>query len=89
MLKSNDADYHHGFHSGVLAAARMFKEHAEAVDISNLDVSAMTAKIFLLMLSVYPVLLTILNLVSFATFNFLKLSILLGVFLVGRIFKTP
>lgn len=38
LLKSDDADYHHGFHAGVLAAARMFKEHAEVIDVASNDV---------------------------------------------------
>ena len=33
-LRGQDADYHHGFNSGLLAASRLFKEHA---DISHLD----------------------------------------------------
>jgi hypothetical protein len=28
-LQGMDGDFHHGFNSGVLAAARMFKDHAE------------------------------------------------------------
>ena len=29
-LRSMDGDFHHGFNSGMLAAARLFKDHAEA-----------------------------------------------------------
>ena len=33
-LHSMDGDFHHGFNSGVLAAARMFKDHAESADVA-------------------------------------------------------
>ena len=42
LLKSNDADYHHGFQAGVLAAARMFKEHSDILHINNEGVSELT-----------------------------------------------
>lgn len=32
-LHSMDGDFHHGFNSGLLAAARMFKDHAESADV--------------------------------------------------------
>ena len=38
-LHSGDADYFHGFNSGVLAASRMFKEHAEVANVDS-DVSS-------------------------------------------------
>lgn len=31
-LHTNDGDYHHGIHSGILAASRMFKKHADIVE---------------------------------------------------------
>ncbi|KAL9184421.1 hypothetical protein ACHAXT_002507 [Thalassiosira profunda] len=34
-LHSGDADYFHGFNSGVLAASRMFKEHAEVSSVDS------------------------------------------------------
>eukprot|EP00573_Skeletonema_grethae_P013535 CAMPEP_0201697302 /NCGR_PEP_ID=MMETSP0578-20130828/10536_1 /ASSEMBLY_ACC=CAM_ASM_000663 /TAXON_ID=267565 /ORGANISM="Skeletonema grethea, Strain CCMP 1804" /LENGTH=176 /DNA_ID=CAMNT_0048183437 /DNA_START=33 /DNA_END=563 /DNA_ORIENTATION=+ len=39
-LHSTDGDFHHGFNSGVLAASRMFKDHAEVshVDSDSEDV---------------------------------------------------
>ena len=33
-LRGPDCDFHHGFNSGLLAASRMFKDHA---DISHLE----------------------------------------------------
>jgi hypothetical protein len=36
-LRSPDGDYHHGFHSGVLAAARMFREQSKIVHINEHD----------------------------------------------------
>ena len=37
-LHSPDGDFHHGFNSGVLAAARMFKEQADVVHpVSNVS----------------------------------------------------
>ena len=44
LLKSDDADYHHGFHAGALATARMFKEHAEGLDVASNDVSFLWTK---------------------------------------------
>lgn len=35
-LRSTDGDFHHGFNSGMLAAARLFKEHA---DVNHADTS--------------------------------------------------
>lgn len=40
LLKTDDADYHHGFQAGVLAAARMFKEHSDILHINGEEVSA-------------------------------------------------
>ncbi|KAL7490998.1 hypothetical protein ACHAWT_000476 [Skeletonema menzelii] len=34
-LHSVDGDFHHGFNSGVLAASRMFKDHADVSHVSN------------------------------------------------------
>jgi hypothetical protein len=34
-LRSKDGDFHHGFNSGLLAAARMFKDHADIAHVSN------------------------------------------------------
>ena len=39
-LHSVDGDFHHGFNSGVLAASRMFKDHADVSHISNDSVSS-------------------------------------------------
>lgn len=38
-LHSIDGDFHHGFNSGVLAAARMFKDHVE-VDMNSTQEAA-------------------------------------------------
>lgn len=38
-LHSVDGDFHHGFNSGVLAASRMFKDHADVSHVSNDPVS--------------------------------------------------
>lgn len=38
-----DGDFHHGFNSGVLAAARMFKDHAEIDSESGDTTSAAKA----------------------------------------------
>lgn len=38
-----DGDFHHGFNSGVLAAARMFKDHAE-VDFETVQEAAPAIK---------------------------------------------
>jgi len=38
-LKTQEADCHHGFHSGVLAAARMFKEQSDVLHVNEHDVS--------------------------------------------------
>mgnify|MGYP005846465499 CR=1 FL=1 len=35
MLRSSEADYHHGFHSGVLASARMFQEQSDVLHINK------------------------------------------------------
>lgn len=37
MLRTAEADFHHGFHSGVLAAARMFKEQSDILHINEYD----------------------------------------------------
>ena len=37
-LRSPDGDYFHGFHSGVLAAAKMFQEHADILHVNEHDV---------------------------------------------------
>lgn len=34
-LRSDDGDYHHGFNSGVLAAARMFEAHADILHVND------------------------------------------------------
>jgi hypothetical protein len=39
LLRTNDADYHHGFQAGVLASARMFKEHSDILHVNNDEVS--------------------------------------------------
>eukprot|EP00567_Pseudictyota_dubia_P014053 CAMPEP_0197436314 /NCGR_PEP_ID=MMETSP1175-20131217/3780_1 /TAXON_ID=1003142 /ORGANISM="Triceratium dubium, Strain CCMP147" /LENGTH=182 /DNA_ID=CAMNT_0042965571 /DNA_START=164 /DNA_END=712 /DNA_ORIENTATION=+ len=36
-LRGTDGDFHHGFNSGLLAAARMFKEHADVKHILNTE----------------------------------------------------
>ena len=38
-LHSMDGDFHHGFNSGVLAAARMFKDHTE-IDLESAEASS-------------------------------------------------
>ncbi len=38
-LHSVDGDFHHGFNSGVLAASRLFKDHADVSHVSNDPVS--------------------------------------------------
>jgi len=35
-LRSQDGDFHHGLNSGILAAARMFKDHANITHVSEL-----------------------------------------------------
>jgi hypothetical protein len=40
-LRSPDGDYFHGFHSGVLAAAKMFQEHADILHVNEHDVIIM------------------------------------------------
>lgn len=40
-LRSADGDYYHGFHSGVLATANMFKDHADILHINKHNVSMM------------------------------------------------
>jgi hypothetical protein len=42
-LHSTDGDFHHGFNSGVLAASRMFKDHA---DVSHVDSDSVSVKLF-------------------------------------------
>ena len=36
-LRSDDGDFHHGFNTGLLAAARMFKEKADVLHINEFD----------------------------------------------------
>lgn len=38
-LRSAEGDYHHGFHSGVLAASKMFQEHADILHVNEHTVS--------------------------------------------------
>ena len=38
-LRTNDGDYYHGFHSGVLASARLFKDHADILHVNEHGVS--------------------------------------------------
>jgi hypothetical protein len=37
-LFTPDGDYHHGFHTGVLAASRLFKEQADILDVNEHEV---------------------------------------------------
>jgi hypothetical protein len=39
-LRGNDGDFHHGFHTGLLAASRMFKENSDILHINKFQVSA-------------------------------------------------
>mmetsp|Transcript_28869 Transcript_28869/g.44374 ORF Transcript_28869/g.44374 Transcript_28869/m.44374 type:complete len:160 (+) Transcript_28869:1-480(+) len=36
-LRSDDGDFHHGFNSGVLAATRMFMDHADLSHVNNFE----------------------------------------------------
>ena len=45
-LKRNDGDFHHGFHTGLLAASRMFKEKADILHINNYEVRLHVVALF-------------------------------------------
>lgn len=36
-LQTNDADFHHGVHAGLLAASRMFKKQADILHINDYE----------------------------------------------------
>lgn len=38
-LRGADGDYFHGLHSGILAASKMFQQHADILHINDHDVS--------------------------------------------------
>lgn len=40
-LHGADGDFHHGFNSGVLAASRMFKDHADVSEVQSDSVSVL------------------------------------------------
>ncbi len=40
-LHGTDGDFHHGFNSGVLAASRMFKDHADVSEVQSDSVSVL------------------------------------------------
>lgn len=37
-LRSADGDYHHGFHCGLLAASRLFKDHSDILHVNEIEV---------------------------------------------------